>query len=157
MLMVCHRYISINLELTSQQSMFFVLCILLFFVSMVQLNNFYYYYDFEKRMYGGKSIEEKKAQIYYGLPYNYSVFCHQYIPGYKNAQLITDLDINQDPGMFIHRLLAYYLYPIDIRKIRQNEPDYLLFFMKENAKDFVPDNFQIIAELSKKSLIAKRK
>ncbi len=146
-----------NLEFTFQQFIFCIISVLFTLVSMNQLFNFQYYFKFEQQLFGNKSLREKNSNLYEGIVYRYSIFCHNFINGAQNAQLITDLDLNREPGMLDHRMLAYYLYPIDIRNVRRKAPDYLLFFMKRNASDHVPDNFKIIAVINKDNLIAKRK
>lgn len=152
-----YKYTIKNFNINPQQFMFYVGCILFVIVTINQLYNFHYYYKFEKQLFSGKSLAEKNLNLSYGTAYRYSSFCHHYIRGHQNARLITDVDINKEPGMLDHRMMAYYLYPIDIRDVRKKEPDYLLFYRKKNASDHVPDNFQIIVEVNNEYLIAKRK
>jgi len=152
-----YKFVAKNLKISPQQVMFYVSCILFVIVTLNQLFNFHFYYKFERNLFSGKSLQEKNLRLNYGLAYTYSSFCHHYIKGYQNAQLITDVNINKDPGMLDHRMIAYYLYPIDIRNVRKKQPDYILFYMKNEAREHVPDEFEIIAEINDENLIAKRK
>lgn len=154
---IFQKFITKNIGITFQQFVFSIVSVLFFLVSLNQLYNFKYYYKFENELFGNKSIEEKNANLYDGIAYQYSRFCHANIQGHRNAQLITDADLSREPGMLAHRMLAYYLYPIDIREVRKKEPDYLLFFMKKNAKEHIPHNFEVIATLNKDNLVARRK
>ncbi len=78
-------------------------------------------------------------------------------PGPRNAKFITDWDLNKSPFMFYHRVLAYFLYPIDIRNVRKEPIDTIVVFNKKNPLEVVPDNFEVLKVLGKKGLIAVKK
>lgn len=86
----------------------------------------------------------------------FAKFCRRHIPKSSQADLTTDWDISQDPGMYYHRFLAYQLYPIDIRGIRKKEGEYLIVFDKKNPQASVPENFKIIATWKDNGLVAQR-
>ena len=56
--------------------------------------------------------------------------------------------------MIIHRILAYYLYPVDLRNIRREKAAYLIAFQKKNAKDHIPPDYTILTQLDDQTLIA---
>lgn len=82
-------------------------------------------------------------------------FCLAHLDNHRRtAELSTDLDLSRDPGMIMHRCLAFYLYPVDLRHVRAQEADTWIAFEKANAREHVPDGFKIIAELDSANLIA---
>lgn len=84
-------------------------------------------------------------------------FCKNLVSGRHKAIFTTDLDITQDPGMILHRSLAFYLYPIDIRGIHQDEPDLWIAFDKREAVKYLPEGYTVIGILNDRNLIAKKK
>ena len=111
------------------------------------------YFVFEHKHYAAKPIDEK----YYGIlktVHDYAVFCRRNLPGKHSAQFISDLDVSKDPGMSTHRAVAYYLYPIDIRNIRQEPKDSLVVFKKNNPVQSVPDDFRVIGMFGETNLLA---
>lgn len=85
---------------------------------------------------------------------DFAGFCKQKLPGKHSCQLITDLDMSRDPGMFFHRTLAYHLYPIDIRDIRRSPADCAIVFIAQNPQSRVPKDYNVIESWGKKSLLA---
>jgi len=81
-------------------------------------------------------------------------FCNGIVSGSHKAIFETDLDINNDPGMIIHRSLAYYLYPIDIRGIHRGEPDLWIAFNKNEAIKHIPDGYKVLGILNNQNIIA---
>ena len=81
-----------------------------------------------------------------------------YLPGYHRTKFITDLNIKEDPGALYYRQLAYFLYPVDIRNIRPEEPfDSVLIFSKKNAIDYIPVGYQIHHTFNDQNIIAIKK
>lgn len=111
----------------------------------------------EFRVYAEKSTEEKYAHIISGKAYTFARYCRSLLHGPHRADFITDMDLANDPGMITHRMLAYHLYPIDIRGIREEAADSLILFKKKNAVASVPENFEIIGRFDEDSLIAAPK
>jgi 2'-5' RNA ligase len=105
----------------------------------------------------GLTIEEKYAQFIGGGVYIFSKHCQSLLPGYHSAELISDMDFSRDPGMLTHRMLAYFLYPIDIRGIHKKEPEVMIFFAKDNAEKNVPENFRTLFKFNEQYLIALKK
>ena len=89
--------------------------------------------------------------------YRFAKYCQRLLPGQHSAKLITGLDTSRDPGMLIHRKLAYFLYPIDIRNIRKEPVDSLIIFAVKDATQLVPEDFQISGKYNESSLIAVKK
>lgn len=81
-------------------------------------------------------------------------FCNKLTSGPHKAIFETDLDTTRDPGMMLHRSLAYYLYPIDIRGIHQGNPDLWIAFNKNEAIKYVPDGYKILGILDNRNMIA---
>ena len=84
----------------------------------------------------------------------FALFCREHLPGAVQADFLSDIDISLDPGTYFHRLLAYELYPVDIRNIREGAKKYLIIFYKENAADGIPPGYQILAQMDSMNLIA---
>lgn len=103
--------------------------------------------------YHGKTIEKKRQPLLKEISR-----CAQYyqekLPGRHNAQFLSDLDISKDPGMFIHRALAYYLYPIDIRGIREGPKDSLIIFYKKEAGQHIPEGYKLIEQINEYNAVA---
>lgn len=105
-------------------------------------------------IFSHKTLSEKQEYLFDDL-YRFPYRIRQDFPGRYRAELITDIDMTQDPGMFMNRALAYFLYPIDIRGIRFPEPvQALIMVQKMNAEDFIPDGFSIAAQYSDEYFIA---
>lgn len=107
--------------------------------------------------FAGKTLAEKNQAIL-GKTYKFAQLCREAWPGYHRAELVTDLDMSRDPGMYMHRAVAYHLYPIDIRAIhREGLSETIVLFYKKNARAFVPDDFEIIAALDDENVLAVKK
>lgn len=83
------------------------------------------------------TLSEKKIH-FLGLPYIFSSFCKQHLPGKHSAELISDLDMTREDGRdaFAHGSLVYNLYPIDAANISGRDPDCLVIYSKK--KPFIP-------------------
>lgn len=111
----------------------------------------------EHNDFHNKSLFEKYEALNLSYPYAFVQFCQKNLKGYHRAGLITDLDLTKDPGMYLHRFLAYHLYPIDIRGVhRQKSEDVLIVFDKKNAAQSLPAGYQMIKQFNLYCLIAKR-
>ena len=104
--------------------------------------------------FSGKSTDQKYGEILksiYILPQR----TKKLFPGYHKAELITDLNLTEDPGQLYYRQMAYFLYPIDIRGIHKHaDPDLALIFFKQNAIAHVPDGYKPRYIFDNKNLIA---
>ncbi len=106
------------------------------------------------QIFSRKTLSEKQEYIFKNL-YRFPHMISQDFPGRYRAELITDIDTTKDPGMFAHRAVAYFLYPIDIRGIRSPEPlEARIMVDKENAEDFIRDGFVIDFRYSDSFVIA---
>lgn len=111
------------------------------------------YMKFWEATLAGLTQQDKYRKLY-TENYDFAMACRQALPGRHKAALITDMDITSDPGMLHHRILAYFLYPIDIRDILPGETDCLVIFKKPDAVNEVPPGFEIVKIYDKTSLIA---
>lgn len=106
------------------------------------------------QIFSQKTLSEKQEYIFENL-YRFPQMISRDFPGHYRAEWITDIDTTKEPGMFAHRAVAYFLYPIDIRGIRSPEPFEARIMMdKENAEDFLRDGFVIDFRYSDSFVIA---
>jgi hypothetical protein len=103
-----------------------------------------------------KTTEEKLQQQSGGIFYH-AQWIKQHIQEPASARLISSLDFSRDPGMRSHRLLAFFLYPIDIREVRKEPEEYIIFFHAKNPQSNVPEGYEIIAIYDENNMIAGRK
>lgn len=126
------------------------------FVTIVQTASFFKFFKKEFKNFSGKSTEKNYTRIFkpiYLLP-KYTRFR---LPGYHRAKFITDMNIKKDPGALLYRALAHFLYPVDIRNIRSNEPfDTVLIFFKKDAVSHIPDGYQLQYAFNDENVIATR-
>ena len=77
---------------------------------------------------------------------------------YLEAQLISDLDFSTAENMHIHRALAYFLFPLNVRShFLEGEPKILFFFRKRNALNYIPDGYAVQVTFDPDNLIAVKK
>lgn len=112
-----------------------------------------YYFTHEFQWIDGKKIADRYPGALKEIV-DFAGFCKKKWPGKHSCQLITDLDMSRDPGMFFHRTLAYHLYPIDIRDIRRSPADCAIVFIAENPLSRVPKGYDVIGSWGKKNLLA---
>lgn len=132
-----------------------IIIIVLGGMMIFQTMNQIQYFAAKFNTYHGKNIE---ARLFSPLKetYDFARYCQQKLPGRYNAELITDIDTSKDPGMFTHRALAYYLYPIDIRNIRKGPQNCLIGFKKRDAATHIPQGYEIIGSTNKDNILAIR-
>lgn len=102
--------------------------------------------------YHGKTIEERRSPLLRKISL-FAQYCQERLPGQHNARFLSDLDLSNDPGMFIHRALAYYLYPIDIRDIRKGDKDSLIIH-KANAVQHIPEGYTLVGQWNEYAAVA---
>jgi len=130
----------------------FCACLLL----LIQLCSVMRTWSYEMRSFSNKTEGAKIGMTTIGKPFRIASFYKSQIQGPLNTAFTTDLDLSKDPGMLMHRSLAFYLYPIDIRQIRNGKTDSWIAFEKENAAQFVPEGYTIAVQYDPKNLIAVR-
>jgi hypothetical protein len=101
----------------------------------------------------GKPSEQKGIE-FYGPPFQFAAECRRLLPGAHIGLLLTDMDITIDPGMLTQRILAYFLYPIDIRGIHAGTPDCLILYNKKNAAKNIPPGYVLLKKIDDDKLIA---
>jgi len=123
------------------------------------LQSFTYVNAFTKEYRGlrGKSLHERQLILNYGKVYQFARHARLLLKDHPSAQLITDMDITTDPGMYIRNFLAYHLYPVDMRNIRGEPVDNLIIFRKKNALQSVPEDFEILEQIDEENIIAVKK
>lgn len=88
----------------------------------------------------------------YKLNYCFAHQVSQVLPKKTSAVLITGYDQAKDLQVRIQ--LAYLLYPIDIRSVRNEIPDAYLILNKDNAMEHIPDGYCVRKQLDRRTLIA---
>lgn len=109
-----------------------------------------------QEVFAGKTLDQR-LEIMFGHTYRYARDVKEWVPGKHTGELITSLDISQDPGMFMYRALAYHLYPVDIRGIRGEPADCLIVFMKDHAVESVPPDYRILHVFDDQNLLAVKR
>jgi len=112
-----------------------------------------YYFIREFQSIGGKRTVDRYPGALKEIV-DFAGFCKQRLPGIHSCELISDLDMSRDPGMFLHRTLAYHLYPIDIRDIRSVPSDCVIVFAAANALSRVPEGYGVVGIWGPKNLLA---
>jgi len=113
----------------------------------------------EKRGFYQKDQQAKYLELY-GWMYAYPLNCQKTLSGGGKARLISDLDPTRDPGMIFSRIVAYHMYPVDLRDVRPGDVDALLFYRKTKAFRYLEEvepDFVPIHVFDQTSLIAVRK
>jgi len=95
----------------------------------------------EVKVFSGKTLPERNSLIF-GLPYEFALFCKERLPGPRDGAFVTDLDIDKDPGMTLHRRLAYHLYPINIRIAPGGRADCYVIFQKHDPRAAAPKDLR---------------
>ena len=103
-----------------------------------------------------KSLSERNA-ILLDDKYLFIKQCRDSFPGYHRAQLITDMDITKEPGMYNHRAISYHLYPVDIRFRKDAPVEAIVAFRKNHARESIPDNFRVLIFWDDNNIFAVRK
>lgn len=112
------------------------------------------YAGLEKIDYLGKTLEQKQKMIF-GYAYTFAKEVRRKIPGEHVAQIITDLDLNRDAEMTLHRQLCYFLYPINVRSHPEDQfPDVLIFLGKKNALQAIPPGYEMILRHDDENMVA---
>ena len=130
--------------------------IMLGLIVLFQITNQIFRFAFEHRTYAAQPLEERFPGNLKTI-YEFASFCRDTLPGEHSARFLSKMDISRDPGMFLQRALAYYLYPIDIRNIRGDSEDSLVIWGMLNPEQSVPDDFKIIGVFDTTSLLAVKK
>ena len=122
---------------------------------LLQLTNNIQNFRKEYHTFADKTQHEKLV-IHHKRPYEFAQFCRNYLSGQFKGGLITDIDINREPYMEEHRILAYFLFPtVDIRDIHTDKARHcLVVYRKKDPYAFIPADYKIVAEFDSESLLA---
>ena len=136
----------------------FCLLIIVFIgVTLIQVTQHYIYFVFQYHRYYGKTLAQKEALLF-GDPYTFAMNCKKYLRGYHAATLITDMDIKRPREMTIHRRLAYFLWPINIREHRKGERvDCLVVFSKKDAMNSIPEDYVVQYKFDENNILAVKR
>ncbi|MDD4957446.1 MAG: hypothetical protein PHH49_06670 [Candidatus Omnitrophica bacterium] len=85
----------------------------------------------EMTAFSGKDERQKKLMVH-GLPYMFSEFAHEALPGRHKAVLITDIEDWPDQDHFVLQgRLLYNLLPIDAGDLTKGKDDCMVVFSKK--------------------------
>ncbi|MCA9401088.1 MAG: hypothetical protein KC713_05640 [Candidatus Omnitrophica bacterium] len=129
---------------------------LFMYFSIIQTISIGTYIKVKNIVLAQRTVDEKK-QIFFQEGALLAEDIHLRLPGSYQAEMLTDMNVLKDPGMYLHRATAYLLYPIDIRNIHSGPTEVLVMFKKKNAADFVPEDYEIIKFVDENNLIAVKK
>ena len=73
------------------------------------------------------------------------------------AQLASDRDLTQDPGLLERNIMGFFLYPVDIAGTTPRPHDAWVAFYKRDAVRHVPPGFVVVYQFDAENLIAVRK
>jgi len=101
----------------------------------------------------------EKKRYFMGFLYDFASMCRFHVKeGHTDGKLITDMDQATHVGATSHRRLAYYLYPIIIRgREEAKNPDYLIYFHKQNADTLIPEGYVVRVKIDDSNLLAIRR
>ncbi|MBN1870703.1 MAG: hypothetical protein JW847_09025 [Candidatus Omnitrophica bacterium] len=125
----------------------------LLLLSGIQQIHRYDFFKNEQNIFGGETVEERN-QILFGRIYDFAQTCKKLLPGTHQGKLMTDLDLNNDPYMLLHRILSYHLYPeISLRLDNGAPNDTIVSFYKHDALMHIPENYRILVLSKDKNYI----
>ena len=110
----------------------------------------------EHKHYASKPPEKRYHSSVKPL-YDSGTFFKKIFPGPHSAKLISDMNIKKDPGMFLYSAFSYYLYPIDIRGVRQEPYDSAIVIKKKDPLDSIPKDFRVIGVVDEKYFLAVKR
>lgn len=126
--------------LSVHHTVFLIAIIVFLFTASLETINHIKFFSSEFKFFSRKTLSEKNTVIF-GLPYKFAMFCRELSPGKSRGNLITDLDIDKDPGLTLHRRLSYHLYPINIRIPTEQATDCYIAFQKKDFIKAIPKDF----------------
>src|SRR5262249_25899227 len=132
----------------SRKILFSFLTVILLFQFAGYLGKFLY---FAKKT--NEVPESKRGEILFGDAYVFTKESHKAFSGACRGQLITDIDIKTS-GATEHRILAYLLYPINIRFDDKISRECLVYYKKSGAPALVPVDFKIVYQFDDQNLLA---
>lgn len=109
----------------------------------------FYYTNYVSRM----DMTQRKSYVW-GETYDYAMKVKDNLPGEYSARYVTDEDLTDDPGMIYQRGMVFFIYPINIFMNLNKNPDLLLYFRKENAKNRIPEGYRPILIFDDHNLVA---
>lgn len=130
-----------------------VLCLSVSLQTLGHYNHFF----LEIRQYSNKGSFER----YHLLHQIFSSISHrtqEFLPGKRNAQFISDLKLaeNKNIDLAVHRSLAYFLYPIDIRRVRNKPYDSLIVFKLYSPIKNIPPDYIELERIGKNYLVGEK-
>lgn len=114
----------------------------------------------EYKAFHGLQEEQKKFSLYkqyhplMGHSYQFAQNCTKHLPGQHYGQLISPLDVRRDRDLTFYTILAYYLYPIDIKVDKKHPRDCFIVFLEKNPRLKLPEGAKVIFTYNQSSLLA---
>lgn len=169
-LKIFHRLPLINPKQKHDGSEVFTAIFLVFLlVSAIQTINYFRLFRGQAKAVSGKTTEQKNS-LMFGPLYDFPAFCHHYVSGKKQCFLLTGFDQKTIAGRHDYIVLTYYLYPLIVppnpwhqhESLQANAPfqppvDLYLIYGKNHPEQFLPKNFEIIAQWNTQSLLAQKR
>ena len=122
-------------------------------ITFVQFKTQMVQFHFEHNNFSGKSLTEKHAAIF-PETYEFAEYCQTHFPGRVEARFVSDHDIKKADGLYSYTEIAYFLYPLDIKKHENPDPEAIVIFDKGNPRQSVPSGFRSFSLYNEKSLLA---
>ncbi len=141
---------------TTQRTPFFIILCVFIFVTILQTSDQILKTYAAHQYFGQTKMSERYYYKETERIKHITRVIRQYLPKQCGTQLITDRSLTQDPDLYMTRLLAYFLYPIDMRGMRDKPQDYLIVFDKQNPQDALGADFKIIRQIDQHNLITVR-
>ena len=133
----------------------FLLTLIVFFlISGIQTFNQIKRFSSKIKLLSGKTLSEKYSLIFGDPLYRFAMFCQEHFPGEHRAKLVTDLDLNEDPGMTLYYRLCYYLYPINVRISTDQPVDCYIVFHKKDPLTAIPKDIKALYTFNQFGVLA---
>ena len=112
------------------------------------------YFKTEANKFFNKSVQQKISNNF-EKSYAFAQYCKNHLQGKHVCQPITDTDLNPRGNLLTYLAVRYYLYPLDIVTYKAHKDfDCKIFFLKNEPKRYVPEDFTILSSFDAKSFIA---
>lgn len=132
-----------------------VICIFIVILSLCQLVSHGIFAHAKWSAWGSFSLDERIYPNYRQVIY-FAQFCKHYIKEDQQADLIISEELLEKEGSYLHRCLAYHLYPVDVKHLRQKESRYVIVYAEDNLFEYVPNGYKVLDHWENVGLIAEK-
>jgi len=95
----------------------------------------------------GKTEVERNLALFKG-EYYFSLLSKKAVKGRHQADFITSLDCNINPGMKKLRMISYFLYPeVSLRFDNKTPKDHKVIYFSEDPKSFISENDKTLVNI----------